>query len=1023
MKKFYLNTLVTVILLLGCMPAHAQQRNVTGTVKDPTGMALPGVNILVKGTTQGTTTDSDGKFSVNASESDVLVFSFIGFTTQEITVGTQTSFDITLNEDLQTLGEVVVVGYGVQDKKVVTAATVTVKAEDLMQTNSLRLEQALQGQTPGVQITNTSGQPGESLKVLIRGSGTVGDSGPLFVVDNVPTNDISYLNPNSIERVDVLKDAASAAIYGARAANGVVLITTKKGSSGGVSIAFDGYYGVQNPYKKLDLLNAREYAIIQNELEINSGDAPRYTQGQIDAFGEGTDWLDNAFNYDAPIQNYSLLINGGNEKSVYSTGLTYYGQDGIVGGGESKSSYNRVTFTINSDHKAYKDIFRIGENLTYTHSKKRGVRVGNLYYNSLRSFMNAPPIYAAFNDDGTYAESPFADDTNPLAIMYYQNFNRSFTDKVVGDVYAELTPVKNLTFRSDFGLSLAFDGYHSFNPLFDVSNTFYNNNASATQSISKFLMWNWDNTVRYSKTFSEIHNVDVLVGTTAQKQSGFYVGGSLNGSLFNDLDFNHNILDNTTVDTVANNVGGGGGDYYALASYFGRVNYNINEKYLLSVILRRDASSNFGPNNKWGTFPSVSAGWVLTEENFLNGTIPAVNFLKLRASWGQNGNDRIGAFNYMATITSQYRDYYLGRNEIKYIGSSPNKIANPDLRWETSEQVDIGLEATIFSDFTVTLDYYSKKTKDWLVQASVPDLVGTGAPFINGGAIENKGFETAIGYKHRFSDVTVSVNGNFAYNTNEVIDIKNSEKIIYGPPNQLYQGMTEMYRAQVGYPIGYFYGLKMNGIFQNEQEILDYRKDEQLIQPSAVPGDVRFTDINDDGVINGDDRTMIGSPIPKITYGFNLSLVYKGFDVSAYTYGVYGNEIAFGNRSWERFYNNYTTDILNRWHGEGTSNSQPRVTKNTEPNGNHQFSDLFLQSGSFFRLKSLNVGYDFSSVLNKRPFNKMRLYFSANNLFTLTKYRGMDPEVGFGPDGWSSGIDVGYYPQPRTYMLGVNLKL
>jgi TonB-dependent starch-binding outer membrane protein SusC len=1026
MNKFYLSTFV-LLMMLGGNLCYAQSQLVNGTVKDPSGMALPGVNILIKGTTTGTTTDTDGKFSLNASPTDVLVVSFIGYASQEVAVGTQTSFNISLEEDLQTLGEVVVVGYGVQDKKVVTAATVTVKADDLMKTNSLRVEQALQGQTPGVQVTNTSGQPGESMKVLVRGAGTTGDAAPLYIVDGVPTNDISYLNPNSIDRVDVLKDAASAAIYGARAANGVVLITTKRGHAGAMTIAFDGYYGVQNAYKKLDLLNGREYATIMNEVQINSGDAPVYSQAQIDAFGEGTDWLGEAFNEDAPMQNYSLMLSGGNDKSVYSTGLTYYSQEGIIGGGESKSKYDRVSFTMNSDHKAYKDVFKIGENFTYSHSNKRGVRVGNLYYNSLRSFMNAPPIYPVFNDDGTYAESPFADDTNPLAVLYFQNFNRTASDKIVGDVYGELSPLKGLTIRSDFGVSLAYDNYQAFNPVYDVSNTFYNANPSATQNMSKFLMWNWDNTIRYDRTFADKHHVELLAGTTAQKQSNFYVNATLNGSLFNDLDFDHNILDNTTVDTVANNVSGSAGNIYALASYFGRINYNFSEKYLLSAIIRKDASSEFGPNNKWATFPSVSVGWVLSEEAFFSGATTTINFLKLRASVGQNGNDRLNkngyGFYYMPTISSTYREYYLGANEGKSIGSSPDKIANPDLKWETSQQVDIGVEATVLNDFTLTLDYYKKTTKDWLLRAEVPLLVGTGAPYINGGEVVNKGLEAALGYKHVFGGVSVSTNANIAFNDNNVTGITNSEGIIHGPANQLFQGMTEMYRAQVGYPIGYFYGLQVAGIFQNEAEIDSYKKGETLIQPSAVPGDVKFVDVNNDGRIDGQDRTMIGSPIPKITYGFNANVTFKGFDVSIYTYGVHGNEIAFGNRSWERFYNNYTTDILGRWHGEGTSNTQPRVTKNTEPNGNHQFSDLFLQNGSFFRIKSLNIGYDFSSLTNKKPFNQIRLYFAANNLATFTKYRGMDPEVGFAADGWSSGIDVGYYPQPRSYMVGLNLKL
>jgi TonB-dependent starch-binding outer membrane protein SusC len=1021
-KKIYRFFGVAVLVLFTCMVAHAQRQLVSGTIKDPTGMPMPGVNIILKGTSTGTSSDTNGNFSLQAAPEDVLVVSFIGYKTQEVPVGTQTSFDIVISEDLTTLTELVVVGYGVQDKKVVTAATVTVKSDDLMKTNSLRLEQALQGQTPGVQITNTSGQPGEALKVVIRGAGTVGNAQPLYIVDGVQTGDISYLNPNMVERVDVLKDASSAAIYGARASNGVVLITTKKGASGKMQIALDGYYGVQNPYKKLDLLNGREYLTIMNEVEINSGGTPRYTQAEIDAVGEGTDWLDEAFNYDAPIQNYSLLVSGGNDRSIYSTGLSYFRQDGIIGGGESKSYYDRITFTINSDHKVYKDIFRIGENVTYTHSNRSGVRVGNLYYNSLRSFINAPPIYNVRNDDGSFGESPFADDTNPLAVLYYQNFNKNFNDKIVGNVYTELTPIEGLTFRSDFGINMEFNGYHSFNPLYDVSNVFYNNNPSSTQNMSKFLMWNWDNTLRYSKTINDVHNVEFLVGTTGQKETGFNVNATLYGSLFNDLDFNHNILDNTTVDTVANNVSGFSGAYRALASYFGRVNYNFNEKYLLSAVIRRDASSNFGPNNKWGVFPSVSAGWVVSEESFFQNIEP-IDFLKFRVSWGRNGNDRLESFAYMATISSIYRDYYLGSGEVKYIGSSPDKVANPDLKWETSEQLDIGLEGTFLKDYTFTIDYYRKSTKDWLVRPDMPLLIGTNAPFVNGGRIENKGIEASLGYNHQFGDLNVGVTGNMAYNKNEVVEIDNLEKIIHGPANQLYQGMTEMYRAQVGYPIGYFYGLKVAGIFQNEAEINSYTKGEELIQPNAVPGDVKFVDLNDDGKIDGSDRTMIGSAIPKVTYGLNINLGYKGFDLSVYTYGVAGNEIAFGNRTWERYYSNYTTDILNRWHGEGTSNSQPRVTKNSEPNGNHQFSELFLQNGSFFRIKSLNVGYDFKNLLKNVPFDQLRLYFSATNLLTFTKYGGMDPEVGYGPDGWSSGVDVGYYPQPRTFMVGLNVKL
>jgi TonB-linked SusC/RagA family outer membrane protein len=1047
MKKIYRSLWMTSVcfVLVGLAAVHAQKQLISGTITDPTGAGLPGVNILIKGSTIGTTSDGTGKYALEAAPEEVLVVSFIGYKSQEIAVGNQTTINVSLAEDLTTLGEVVVVGYGVQDKKVVTGATVAVKSQDLLNTNSLRIEQALQGQTPGVQISSSSGQPGEPLKVRIRGAGTIGDAEPLYLVDGVPTVDISYLNPSLIERVDVLKDGASAAIYGARAANGVVLITTKKGKAGTMNISFDAYYGVQNLYKKIPVLNAKEYAIIMNESAINSGGLPIYTQAQINTMGKGTDWLEEALNENAPIQNYALTASGGSEKSTFMTGLTYFKQEGIIGREDSKSTFDRVTFTINSEHKVVKDIVKLGENVTYTHSNRRGLQVGGIYGNSIRPFLNAPPLYDVYDDEGNFAHSPYygSGDTNPLATLYYQNFNKNFTDKILGDVYAEVTPIKGLTFRSDIGIALTFDGNHSFNPLYEpLSVTDPNGKISkVTQGLYKNMTWNWDNTVRYNTIINNDHSIELLAGTTAQSQRGFGVGATAYHIIFNDLTFEHNIINNSSrTDSAAVN---GNISEYALLSFFGRANYNYKEKYLFTATLRRDGSSNFGPNNRYGTFPSVAVGWVLTEESFINGVVPWLNFLKVRASWGQNGNDRISAFGYLATISSRYRDAYFGSGDTKYIGSSPDKISNPDLKWEASEQTNFGLESTVFNDFTVGVDYYIKKTKDWLITAPVPAVVGTGAPVVNGGAIQNKGVEIQLGYNHTFNGLAVSVNANVAFNRNKVTEIANTEKIIHGPDHLLFQGMTEMYRAQQGYPVGYFYGLKMAGIFQNEEEVQGYTKDGQVIQPNAKPGDVKFVDYNNNGVIDDGDRTMIGNPNPDVTYGLSVNLAYKGFDLSVYTYGMGGQQNVLNTRGYERFYTNYTTDVLGRWHGEGTSNSQPRVTDNQELNGNHKFSELFLHDADFFRIKSLNIGYDFSKLLPNKSFKQIRLYFAANNLFTFTKYSGMDPEIGSGATGspnsnattaqnnrtavnsydWASGVDVGFYPQPRTYMIGLNVKL
>ncbi len=1041
MRDVYRTLQVSVmLLLLACTAVLAQQKAVTGTVKDPSGTPMPGVNVVIKGTTVGTVTDVNGNFTINAAENDVLVISFIGYKAQELPVGTQTNLAVELSDDLTTLGEVVVVGYGVQDKKVVTGATVAVKTDDLMKTNSLQLGQALQGQTPGVQITSTSGQPGEPMKVRIRGTGTLGDSEPLYLVDGVPTTDISYLNSANIERIDVLKDAASAAIYGARGANGVVLITTKKGKAGSSLITFDAYYGVQNAYRKLPMLNAQEYAVIMNEASINSGVSPLYSPEQI-ANLKTTDWQDQIFTKNAPMQNYSLGFSGGSENSTFSSGLSYFSQDGIAGGPSKKSYFDRITLTINSQHKVFKDYVKFGENLTYSNVKKSGVAVNGIYSNALRPFLIASPVMPVRDENGDFAKSPVAlTEVNPAAYFYYNNINKTVTDKLVGNVYLE-GQYKGFTLRSDFGSDLSFNEYRDFGPEYELTPNVRNTVSYVNQNMSRVLRWNWDNTLRYNKTLNEKHNIEVLVGTTAQQLGNTFVNARKEGLTFDDFD--HAVLNNGTSDSTIT-VTGNSSISYSIYSYFGRVNYNFNEKYMLSATIRRDGSSNFGSNNRYATFPSVSAGWVLTEETFLQ-SIPQLNFLKLRASWGQNGNDRIVPYAYMATLGSQYRDYYFGSGEDKAVGTSPTRLPNPDLKWETSEQIDIGLDATLYNDFIVSVDFYNKKTKDWLVVAPIPDLAGADAPWVNGGDIRNRGVEIQLGYNHKFGDLSVGVNGNVAFNQNEVTRIANTEGIIHGDVNLLFNNMDELNRAQVGFPVGYFYGLRTAGIFQNQEEIAAYSKNGKEIQPDAQPGDVKFVDLDGDGSITSADKTKLGSPNPNVTYGFNFNLGYKGFDFSVYTYGMGGQQNVMGYHPYDTWYANYTTDVLGRWHGEGTSNSIPRVTRGDELNGNYKkFSDLYVQDASFLRIKSVNLGYDFTKLLPTLPFRQFRVFVSANNLFTFTKYKGLDPEVGFSPQttgslgtqntqgglynavagyNMSSGIDVGFYPQPRTFMAGVSIKL
>jgi TonB-linked SusC/RagA family outer membrane protein len=998
----------------------AQQRSlsVSGKVTSSTdGMGIPGVSVIEVGTTKSTTTDFDGNYKIDVKSDGVLKFSFVGLKTQSVSVNNKSIVNISLQAEANDLKEVVVIGYGTQKKKVSTAATSVVSGKDIQQVASLDVVNALQGQSSGVSITSTSGQPGAGMVVNIRGAGTAGNSTPLYVVDGVVVdNGIGYLDPSSIERVDILKDAAAASIYGARAANGVVLVTTKKGKDGKMNVSLNSYTGFQQIAKKLDLLNSNEYAVIMNESRVNSGMTPLYTPQQIAAM-PNHDWQDDMFNEGAMKQNHSLMITGGDKKSTIATGLSYYGQDGMIGSQNNQSSYNRITFNVNSTSEIIENHLKIGENFSYANIKGGGVSDDGIYSNSIRGFLNAAPLDVAYDENGDFAHSVLsADISNPLGSLYYNNFNENKIDRYVGNVFAEAKFLKNFTFRTSFGVDITNSSYRSFIPVYSLSS---NNNRivnTVTQSANKGLGWLFENTLQYKTSINDIHHFDVLIGTSAKENVSEYLSASGNSLIFND--FAHAYLSNAK-DQTSNTVSGSRNDYN-IQSYFGRLLYDYDNKYLFSATLRKDSSSRFGPNNKYAIFPAVSAGWNVDRESFFPEN-SVVNNLKIRASWGQNGNDQFARdFAYMSTISSYDKSYHFGTiNETLLVGSSPDALADRNIKWETSEQLDFGFDATLFSTLTLTFDYYEKTTKDWLVLAAVPDTAGATAPYINGGDVSNKGIEFSLGYRTNFGkDWTFAVNANGSFNKNEVLRIANAEGIIHGDSNLLFQGLDEMNRVEVGQPMGYFYGLKTDGIFQNTAELT-------AVQPNAQPGDVRFVDLNADGKIDANDKTKIGDPNPDFSYGLSMEMSYKAFDFSVYTYGVAGNQNVFGVRSNERAYNNYTTAILDRWTTEGTSNTIPRVTYGTDPNGNYtKFSDLYVQNGDFFRIKSMTLGCDLTKLSSKLNFfSKLRLYVAANNLFTFTKYQGMDPEIGFGNSNqsWAKGIDVGFYPQPRTYMMGLNV--
>ncbi len=1030
---------VLAFMLLTAMVTNAQEkRTITGNVVSANdNQPIPGTNVMVKGTTSGGITDVNGNYSITVQEGDVIIFSFIGFKNQEIVISNQSIIDVRLIENISEFDEVVVVGYGVQQKKLVTGATVQVSGDDIAKQSTTSALEGLQGQTAGVQITSTSGQPGEGMNVRIRGVGTIGNSGPLYVVDGVQTGDISYLNNADIESIDILKDAASAAIYGSQAANGVVLITTKTGKAGKMNVNFDAYYGVQNPSRQISMLNSKEYAVIMNEAAINSGKSAHFTQNEIEAMGEGTDWIDEMIYPNAVTQNYSFGLNGGNDVSVYSMSMSYTGQEGVMGGPDV-SDYNRYVFRVNTEHKLFDDIVKVGQHLTFSYVDKNGISVGNQYNNSLRGAFNTSPFLPMYDDNGDYLNNTagagvmyqgqewvpwFDGESNPYASMVLNNQSRNNNQKLFGDVYLEINPVKGLKFRTRLGVDFYTGEGRSYSPQYQLSIYSQRLFDSASQTMNKGLALTWDNYATYDLTIDK-HSMTAMAGMSAYQNQGSWVSVSNSDLTISDLD--HAYIDNTTnTDLTRLSFGGAPFDESMLLSYFGRLSYNYDERYMLNATFRADGSSRFAKGNRWGYFPSVSAGWVLTNEEFATGQ-DWMDFFKLRASWGQVGNQNIAAWQYLAPISIGTSNYYFGSADFDASGNSvgayPSRLGNPDIVWETSEQINIGFDARfIDARLGVNFDWYDKQTKDWLLEKPGYATDGADAPFFNGGTVKNTGIELALNWNDNIGDFKYFISANIAKNKNEVTDVPTEDGIVHGLTNQLYDNAGEFYRrAETGMPVGYFWGWSTGGVFQNEAEVANHKStDGTLIQPNAKPGDLIYIDRNDDGVIDDDDKGMIGDPNPDYTYGFNLGFSYKGFDFSVLANGVAGNQIVQSYRNQSNGYANYTKAILGRWHGEGTSNHTPRVT---ETNVNWQFSDIYVQDGDFLRISNVTLGYDFSNIIQSGLFKQVRLYATGQNVFTFTKYDGMDPEVGYGLEGGSSGVDLGFYPRPRTFLLGVNVK-
>ncbi|MRR21549.1 TonB-dependent receptor [bacterium] len=1017
---------ILALLFIACtLGLNAQGLQIKGVVTSAEdGQPVPGVSVFVKGTTTGTMTDLTGYYSLsNVPANSILVFSFVGMKTQEIEVTESTTLNILIASDVELMDEVVVVGYGTQKKSLVTGAIAKVEGDDLRKAADMRVTQALQGKTAGVVITANSGQPGSQISVRIRGAGTNGDAEPLYIIDGLPMSGAGtdFLNAADIQSIEVLKDAASAAIYGARGANGVVLITTKTGRTDTkLTVTYDGYYGFQNPWKKIPLLNSAEYLMLVNEASINAGLGPRFSQSQMESFTADTDWQDEMFYYNAPKQNHSLSFTGGSDKIEYSSSLNYFSQEGIVSKG--KSSFERIGYRLNAAGTF--GFFKLGGNINLAGITSKGIATNDRYGLGLNQALNMPPIVPVMFSDGTWGTSEaygfgLQEITNPVAMASYNN-SRTRTYKLIGNIYGEFDfskiskALEGLVFRSSFGGEYAIVNTDSYTPEYYLDAMHFSIVDKAYKGLDMYSRWNFENVLTYTKSF-DVHNLTVMAGTTAFKDMYENLWGSKNDLIFDD--FGHSYLDNATDPESANT--GGGYSEHTVASIFARLNYDLMNRYILTATIRRDGSSRFGDENKYGYFPSASIGWVISREDFMANLSDIFNVLKLRASWGQNGNESIGNFGYTSVIGNS-NIYYFGDGKTQYNGTQPTRIANPSLKWETSEQTNFGIDmTTLGSSLSLTLDYYIKKTKDWLVTAPVPMLVGNSAPIINGGSVQNSGIEAEISYRKQLGKLYLNASLNGAFNKSEVLDIKNAEKRLQGGDGGF--GQSGVIYAEIGTPMGVFYGIRTDGIFQNQAEIDSYvGTSGGKIQPNAKPGDIRFVDSNGDGTISDGDRVRIGSPFPDFTGGLNVSAEMYGFDFNMFLYAALGQEIYSATRRYDMNYANYTGEWLDRWTGEGTSDKYPRVTFSDNNLNGKTVSDFYIQDGSFVRLRNITLGYSLpKSITDAIKLTRLRLYVSAENLYTFTRYTGYDPEIGGGV--FDNGIDRGIYPQPRTIMTGINV--
>lgn len=991
---------------------QANKRRVTGHIVDANGEPIIGASVKIQGNTKASgVTNVDGEFTIEAASGQSVEISYMGFTTKTIAVNSLGQGDnkITLDEDRKIIDEVVVIGYGAVKKSDLTGAVASVKGEDLVKTATSSPIAALQGRAAGVVVDLGSGSPDATPLIHIRGVGTPNNSSPLYVVDGFPMDAIDFLNPNDIESIEILKDASATAIYGSRGANGVIIIQTKKGQAGTLRVNATAYYGIENLTTQPDMLNAQQYEDLANAAYAAVGKPAVYSGTPK----YNTDWVDET-THSGTIQQYNINLSGGTDKlqSVFSA--NYFDHSGII----RSTNFNRITLSSNNTYKPTKWLdFNATMHVSTIHSK----RLDPSYV--LMTSLIAPPDDPVWDEESNYyyGITKFRLENPAGAIGRNTGRNRSLF--FVGNFSINIRPVKDVTFTSRYGVKIRNLNNISFTPVYYETQNISNLMNTVGRGTGRFVDWTWENQLTWHHNFNHVHDITVMGATSARK---FHTDNYdvTKQNIPNESD-NFWYFDAASENPLAS----GNGAELTMLSYLGRINYTLLDRYLLTASIRADGSSRFTKENRWGYFPSASLAWRISSEPFFqNWGLNWWNNAKLRVGYGEIGNENINSYYPYLNPVSQQNYYVIGKGQVRTNGASPSGIGNPDTQWETSKQFDLGLDLGFFdTKLTITADYYIRKTNNILLSQQIPSISGFSTVVRNVGGMENRGFEFAASYTDKVGDFHYTVSGNFATVNNKVTDLGTSSALIGSIPYiqaliDLQGSLGNMLRSEVGGAYNRFYGYKTDGIFQSEQDVNSYIKDGKLIQPNAKPGDFKFQDINGDGKIDDGDRTFIGNPIPDVTFGLSLNADWHNFDLSALFSGSLGNDIYNGAKYYFMRFDgkqNVRNDYLNAyWHGQGTSNDVPILTSDATRNDNNfkKPSDWYVENGSYLRLKTLQIGYTFYPRFADGFKSSIRVYFQAQNLFTITSYSGLDPEISS-----DYAVDRGQYPQPRTFMLGTNI--